>query len=596
MLRKHPDLSFCLLLSLFVLFYTLPFLNHAYHIDEPLFLRIAEQIKEHFLDPYGFNYVWHIELEPVHQIAGFPPLFAYYLALIGWNFVYPPEWLIHLSLIPFSILGVISFYFLARQFDFSALNSFIAAALFALCPAYAVSANMAMPDVAMTSFSLSALVLAIRGWRKSLICQSFPHSPSPLMGEGRGEGDSGYKREGIYELILSGVLLGCATLLRYNAVPMILILFLFGLTYPSPLPPPQKGGGRVLRASLPSLIALGMFFLWIFFSQQMYHSSHTSEVLSTFGNANELIRHFWAFNNHLTLSTLLPLFVLLLVKKNRFFWTLLITFLSLDFALYAAQSQQVIHFAMWPDVIFFGLGLSTLIYLGAIFYREWKQNKFWSFHSVGAIRAAPASGMESPLQKTFSLTFEPLTLERKKYLRWMILFLWFISIIAIPLFYVMFASKYLLLALPPLILILLAELQKLAKNYLKLCFALLPVLLILSLSLAHADFLYAKLYRDQAEKFSKTKRNPNSELWFVGHWGFQYYMEKVGGLPLAYHYSEENAPEVGDLVVESSEASPQPILSSLEKNLFLIDQSPSSISSHLKIINHDFFTTYLVVE
>ena len=58
--HKHPDLCSCILLSLLVLGCTLPFLNHAYHIDEPLFLRIAEQIKGNFWDPYGFEYLWHL--------------------------------------------------------------------------------------------------------------------------------------------------------------------------------------------------------------------------------------------------------------------------------------------------------------------------------------------------------------------------------------------------------------------------------------------------------------------------------------------------------------------------------------------------------
>src|SRR2546422_5508119 len=35
-----------------------PFLNKAFHIDDPLFLWMAQQIAKHPLDPYGFDVNW----------------------------------------------------------------------------------------------------------------------------------------------------------------------------------------------------------------------------------------------------------------------------------------------------------------------------------------------------------------------------------------------------------------------------------------------------------------------------------------------------------------------------------------------------------
>src|SRR5438270_5558613 len=35
-----------------------PFLNKAFHIDDPLFLWMAQQIAKHPLDPYGFEVNW----------------------------------------------------------------------------------------------------------------------------------------------------------------------------------------------------------------------------------------------------------------------------------------------------------------------------------------------------------------------------------------------------------------------------------------------------------------------------------------------------------------------------------------------------------
>jgi hypothetical protein len=67
-------------------------------------------------------------------------------------------------------------------------------------------------------------------------------------------------------------------------------------------------------------------------------------------------------------------------------------------------------------------------------------------------------------------------------------------------------------------------------------FAAKPVALALTLggalgmSVAHADFLYAIAVRQSAAE-TVTKFSPtNGNLWFQGHWGFQFYMEKWGAL------------------------------------------------------------------
>lgn len=52
----------------------------------------------------------------------------------------------------------------------------------------------------------------------------------------------------------------------------------------------------------------------------------------------------------------------------------------------------------------------------------------------------------------------------------------------------------------------------------------------LGMAVAHADFLYAIAVRQSAAE-TVTKFSPaNSNLWFQGHWGFQFYMEKWGAL------------------------------------------------------------------
>jgi hypothetical protein len=63
-------------------------------------------------------------------------------------------------------------------------------------------------------------------------------------------------------------------------------------------------------------------------------------------------------------------------------------------------------------------------------------------------------------------------------------------------------------------------------------FCLLPAL-ALSLALCWADFRFANSMREGASEIRETAEHrlgPASKLWFQGHWGFQYYMQKAGGL------------------------------------------------------------------
>ena len=47
-----------------------------------------------------------------------------------------------------------------------------------------------------------------------------------------------------------------------------------------------------------------------------------------------------------------------------------------------------------------------------------------------------------------------------------------------------------------------------------------------------ADYRVADSARTAAEQIATQYTPPNHKLWFEGHWGFQYYLEKLGGQPL----------------------------------------------------------------
>lgn len=541
--RRYPDLFFCLVLSLLVLGITLPFIQHAYHIDEPLFLRIARQIREHPLDPFGFSYLWNFKYEPIHQIAAFSPLFSYFLALVSWKYAFPPEWLIHLSIIPFAGIAVISTYALAREFAFSPGYSFLAACFFLASPAFVLSANLALPDVASAGFGILAVVLALKGW----------------------------KTERSSWLFLSGGLLGLSFLLRYNAVPLILVIFLFGLTFT-----------ETKKALIPSLFSLGLIALWMFSSALLSGVSHTSEVLSVFAKFDGWVNRFWTLNTHLTLATFLPFLALLAWWRRSIFFKIFLIFLSVDLALYS--SIKVKWFGFFPDVLIFGMGIATFI---VVLLFLWEQLKKSNLFHMGTAQDDTTLSAQFQVRKIK-------TLKSNEAFRNVVLLIWVFGILAVPIIYVHFAAKYLLLAQPPLILVLLKILGPELNRHWRYVTCLLFIMMGTSLLVAKSDFDYAGLYRKAAEEFYHKEvmpvlveqKSPTPAVWFTGHWGWQYYLEKSGGVPLSIDRIRDGDPISGDFVVTPKYASAFDIDEGLMKRLQLYEKTPLSMDLPIRTMNN----------
>jgi 4-amino-4-deoxy-L-arabinose transferase-like glycosyltransferase len=71
----------------------------------------------------------------------------------------------------------------------------------------------------------------------------------------------------------------------------------------------------------------------------------------------------------------------------------------------------------------------------------------------------------------------------------------------------------------------------------------------LAVLVAWADYRHAVSARQAAEHFANTERSPSSTLWFVGHWGFQFYMQQHGASPWDFERSQA---ERGDFLLVPS--------------------------------------------
>jgi 4-amino-4-deoxy-L-arabinose transferase-like glycosyltransferase len=72
----------------------------------------------------------------------------------------------------------------------------------------------------------------------------------------------------------------------------------------------------------------------------------------------------------------------------------------------------------------------------------------------------------------------------------------------------------------------------------------------LSLIVVGADCNFAHAVRELATKVASTYQRPAQILWFQGHWGFQYYLQEHGGLPVDFKSSDLKP---GDIVAVPSD-------------------------------------------
>jgi len=136
-----------------------PFLNKSFHIDDPLFLWVGQQISEQPLDPYGFSVNWDTSAKPIWKVMQNPPLCSYYIAtvasLFGWR-----ELALHLAFVIWPIAAVLGTFVMARRFCREAL---MAALVTLFTPALLVSATNVMCDVMLVALWVWSIECWIAG-------------------------------------------------------------------------------------------------------------------------------------------------------------------------------------------------------------------------------------------------------------------------------------------------------------------------------------------------------------------------------------------------------------------------------------------------
>ena len=137
----------------------LPFLSQAFHIDDRIYLEVADNALSKPFFPYDYLLVFEgVEASDASSHSHLP-LTSYYLALVMAVTGSPSEWVYHMSFLIFPILAGLGFYDLARRYTRFPLA---AACLLLLAPAFLVLSHTLMSDVPFWAFWILTLSRFLR--------------------------------------------------------------------------------------------------------------------------------------------------------------------------------------------------------------------------------------------------------------------------------------------------------------------------------------------------------------------------------------------------------------------------------------------------
>ena len=138
---------------------SLPFIQQAFHLDDRIYLEIADNILKNPWFPFDYLIVFEGLVAPDAASHGHLPLISYYLAFLKVVTGSDNEWVYHLAFLVFPLLGVVGFYDLAKGYLRFPLP---AACLLAFSPAFFVSSHTLMTDVPLVAFWVFCLSRFLR--------------------------------------------------------------------------------------------------------------------------------------------------------------------------------------------------------------------------------------------------------------------------------------------------------------------------------------------------------------------------------------------------------------------------------------------------
>ncbi|MFP6582960.1 MAG: glycosyltransferase family 39 protein, partial [Candidatus Hydrogenedentota bacterium] len=151
-----------LIVAAIIFLLLIPFVNKAYHLDDPFYLWTGQHILEEPLDFYGYDINWTGFTSSAAAENKNPPLVSYYMALVGllvgWQ-----EWTMHLAFMLPAIGVGLGGYLIATRFTQRPL---LAIVIGITTPAFVVSSTNVMAEIMMVCFYVWAIHFWMLGIEK----------------------------------------------------------------------------------------------------------------------------------------------------------------------------------------------------------------------------------------------------------------------------------------------------------------------------------------------------------------------------------------------------------------------------------------------
>jgi Dolichyl-phosphate-mannose-protein mannosyltransferase len=460
-----------------------PFLNKAFHVDDPLFIWMAQQIAKNPLDPYGFFVNWSTSVEPMWKVMQNPPLCSYYIAAIGslggWN-----EVGLHLAFLIWPILAVLGTYAVARRF---CREPFLAALLTLFTPVFLISATNVMCDLML----LALWLWSIESWIEGL------------------------ERKSWVLLIVSTILAVAAAFTKYFGISLVPLLIAYTLARDR----------RLSIFALPLLLPVGAMIAFELTTQSHYG-------IGLFADAVALSRKMAGFKPP---------------WSDHFLTGLAFT---------GGCCSTMIFFQRRSTWRFW---LSTCIAV-ILFLLLWY---FVPLHPAWAITdnsllVRLEGGIFSALGAAV-LTLALTELFRRKDPASFLLCLWILGTFSFATFCNWSITGRTILPMVPAAAISLLRWREdsFRTSSLALRYVGILVAATLSLVLATVDYRQAGSARDASNEFQHRFKANRGTVWFESHWGFQYYMQQWGAMPLDVAASDVHSNDI--LVFPSNNTSIAPV-------------------------------------
>jgi 4-amino-4-deoxy-L-arabinose transferase-like glycosyltransferase len=448
----------------------LPFSGRAFHIDDPLFVFAARQITQHPLDPYGFNVIWYESVNRMADVTMNPPLACYYGAAVG-RIAGWSERAFHLAFLVPVLALILGTYRLAKHFTRLPLLAGLATLL---TPGILVSACSVMCDTMMVALWVWAVILWIEGLEP---------------------------RKGWY-LAASGVLIAAAALTKYFGAALILLLAAYSLARL------RRFGSWMWYLLIPAGALVG-YELWT-------HALYGQSLLAS-------AAHFAHANRG---------------HASRFTRTLV----GLSFTGGCTLSVLALSPLMWSRRVLGIVAAGSAVAASALTFgwvnlAEQFANKLTPHPLVGHWELIGSQLLLFIAGGVFTLALTLSDYLNRRDQDSLLLGLWVVGtfVFASILNWTINARSVLPL-IPAAAILTVRRLETMHRGWtrsLKLQVAAgLIVSGNLSIWVAGADTRLANMAREAAQNVRQLTSNEVGTLWYEGHWGFQYYMEQLGALPV----------------------------------------------------------------